>query len=234
MIHVSSRDVAHTFDTKANLARGRDIAGRDLTYTCGAGATLLVLSIVTDGLTARSGGAPTYNGVPMQQAATNSQYPASGETDAELWYMLAPPTTSALTIHIPDANNVFFTAEASSYAAQAGKTSALRVADVGNGHTTTMNTPSLAGGTSDDVLVAVVGNSANTWAPTDTAFTSLYDVDDGSYGDSAQYALGPTDPVPTGYYWTFSVAQYWATVAAIFKEVDAAPPSTGSGFFAFF
>ena len=65
--------MAHTYDTKANLIRGRSASGRDLSYTCGAGATLLVLGIVVDGLTARTGGAPTYNGVALTQASTNAQ-----------------------------------------------------------------------------------------------------------------------------------------------------------------
>lgn len=76
--------MAHTFDTKANLARGRSSSGRDMNYTCGAGTTLLTLAICVGGLTARTGGAPTFNGVAMTQADQNRYYAGSGETISEL------------------------------------------------------------------------------------------------------------------------------------------------------
>lgn len=212
--------MAHTYDTKANLARGRSSSGRDFAggYTCGAGATLLVLCIAVDGLTARTGGAPTYNGVALLQADQNRYY-ASGETISELWYMLAPPTGSALTLHIPDDNNVYFTAEASSYKAASGKTSALRTANGGSGSSTNPTGPSLTGLAAGDVIVACVGDGATTWAPSGRTGVQLYDIDDGSYGDGAQYYITP-DASNVAMAWTFGTSSTWGLVEAAFKEVN--------------
>ena len=130
--NASPRRISVTYDTKANKARSRNSSGLTLSYTCGAGATLLVLGIVVDGLTARTGGAPTYNGVALTQASINAQAVA-GETTVELWYLLSPPTGAAYNLAVPDDNNVYLTLEASSYKAQSGYTSALRTADLGTG-----------------------------------------------------------------------------------------------------
>jgi len=210
--------MAHTYDTKANLARGANAAGRDLSYTCGAGATLLVLGIVVDGLTARTGGAPTYNGVALTQASTNAQA-SSGETTVELWYLLNPPTGSSLTIHIPDDNNVYFTAEASSYKAASGYQTQLRTADIGSGTGPDPTGPTHTGLASGDVIVAAIGSGATTWNPSGRTGTQLYDVDDGSYGDGGQYLI-KTDTTDTHMDWTFSTSDDWAIVSAVFREVQ--------------
>ena len=212
--------MAHTYDTKANLARGRSSQGRDLSYTCGSGATLLVLGIVVDGLTvpARTGGAPTYNGVALTQAGTNAQA-SGGETTVELWYLLNPPTGSAYTIHIPDDNNVYFTAEASSYKAASGYTSGLRTADIASGTSTNPTGPTHTGLASGDVIVAAIGSGATTWNPSGRTGVQLYDVDDGSYGDGGQYLI-KTDANNTAMAWTFGTSDDWAIVSAVFKEAQ--------------
>jgi len=219
--------MAHTYDTKANLIRGRSASGRDLSYTCGAGATLLVLGIVVDGLTARTGGAPTYNGVALTQASTNAQA-VSGETTVELWYLLNPPTGAAYTIHIPDDNNVYFTAEASSYKAQSNYTSALRTADLGSGTGTNPTGPTHTGLASGDVIVAAIGSGATTWNPSGRTGVQLYDVDDGSYGDGGQYLI-KTDANNTAMAWTFGTSDDWAIVSAVFKEVQQTVTGTLAG-----
>ena len=180
---------------------------------------MLVLSIVVDGLTARTGGAPTYNGVALTQAGANAQA-VSGETTVELWYLLNPPTGSSLTIHIPDDNNVYFTAEASSYKAQPGYTSALCTADQGTGTGTNPTGPTHTGLAAGDVIVAAIGSGANTWNPSGRTGTQLYDVDDGSYGDGGQYLI-KTDAIDTHMDWTFSTSDDWAIFSAVFKEVQS-------------
>jgi hypothetical protein len=72
-------------------------------YTCGAGATVLVLGIVVGGATLRTGGAPTYNGITMTQADETTQYATSPETSVEMWYFLDPPVSAEYTISVPNA-----------------------------------------------------------------------------------------------------------------------------------
>jgi hypothetical protein len=207
--------MAHTYDTKAYLARGRSSSGRDLAITIGSGATVLVLGIVVDGLTARTGGAPTINSVALTQSDQNRQA-ASGETTVEQWHRLNPPAGS-VTIHIPDNNNVYFTAEASSYKAASGKASALRTASGATGTSTNPTGPTHTGLASGDVIVAMVGSGATTWAPSGRTGTQLYDIDDSSYGDGAQYLI-KTDANNTAMAWTFGTSDDWAIVSAVFKE----------------
>jgi len=55
--------MAWTLDTKAQGTRVS--TPLTLSYTCGATAKLLVVAIFVNGITARTGNAPTYNGVTM-------------------------------------------------------------------------------------------------------------------------------------------------------------------------
>jgi len=204
---------AHTFDTKYQGARA-STNPYTFSYTCGAGTTLFVLSIVVGGTTARAGGAPTYNSVAMTQADTVR---SSTETKAELWYLLSPPTGSSLQVSIPNTGAVFLSPVASSYKAASGCASALRTANGGTGTSTNPTGPTLTGLASGDVIIAVVGTGANAWAPTARTGTQLYDRDDGAYGNGAQYLI-KTDATDVAMGWTFGTSDDWAICEAAFKE----------------
>lgn len=210
---------AHTFDTSTHQTRTRNTSGVTFNHTCGSGTTLLTLTIVVGGTTARTGGAPTYNGVALTQADQNGQAPSGAETIVELWYLLNPGTGSSYQISIPDSNNVFLTADVSSYKATSGYKTVLKTDD-DNGNTSTNPTgPSLTGLVSGDVLVAVVGSGATTWAPSARTGTQLYDVDDGSYGDGAQYLI-KSDSSDMAMGWTFGTSDDWSVVEAAFTEIS--------------
>lgn len=210
---------AHTFDTSTHQTRTRNTSGVTFNHTCGSGTTLLTLTIVVGGTTARTGGAPTYNGVAMTQADQNGQAPSGAETIVELWYLLNPGTGSSYQISIPDSNNVFLTADVSSYKATSGYKTVLKTDDDDGNTSTNPTGPSLTGLVSGDVLVAVVGSGATTWAPTARTGTQLYDVDDGSYGDGAQYLI-KTDSSDTAMSWTFGTSDDWSVVEAAFTEIS--------------
>jgi len=207
---------AHTFDTKYQGARALTNP-YTFSYTCGSGTTLFVLSIVVGGTTARAGGAPTYNGVPLTQADQNRQ---STETFAELWYLLNPSTGSAYQVSIPNTGGKYLSPVASSYKAATGYISALRTANGGTGTSTNPTGPTLTGLASGDVIVAVVGTGATTWAPTARTGVQLYDRDDGTYGNGAQYLI-KTDGNNVAMGWTFATSDDWAICEAAFKEVLA-------------
>ena len=207
--------MAHTFDTKYQGARA-NTAPYTFNYTCGAGTTVLVLSIVVGGTTARAGGAPTYNAVALTQADQNRQ---STETFAELWFLLNPPTGSSLQVSIPNTGTAkYLSPVASSYKAQTGWRSALRTANGSTGTSTNPTGPTLTGLAIGDVIIAVVGSGANTWAPTARTGTQLYDRDDGTYGNGAQYLI-KTDANNTAMSWTFGTSDDWAICEAAFREV---------------
>ena len=213
---------AHTFDTKYQGAKA-NTNPYTFSYTCGAGTTLFVLSIVVGSTTARAGGAPTYNGVVMAQA---DQTRKSTETFAELWYLLSPPTGSSYTCSIPNTGTAkYLSPVASSYKAASGYASALRTANGGTGRSTNPTGPTLTGLASGDVIIAVVGTGATTWAPTARTGTQLYDRDDGTYGNGAQYLI-KTDANDVAMGWTFGTSDDWAICEAAFKENNI--PSNGA------
>jgi len=212
---IKQAQAAHAFDTKYQGVKVNS-APYTFTYICGAGTTVFVLSIVVVGTTARAGGAPTYNGIAMTQADQNR---VGGETIAELWYLLSPPTGASYQVSIPNTGTARdLSPVASSYKAQSGYISALNTANGGTGVSTNPTGPSLTGLNTGDVIVAVVGTGANSWAPTARTGTQLYDRDDGTYGNGAQYYITPnTNNVAMG--WTFATSDDWAICEAAFKEV---------------
>jgi len=216
VLRIKEAEAAHTFDTSYQGARA-NTNPYTFDYTCGAGTTLFVLSIVVGGSTDRTGGVPTYNGISLTQADQNRKAPSSPETVVELWYLLNPPTGSAYQVSIPNAGARYLSPVASSYKSATGNTTAFRTAN-GNGGTSTNPTgPTLTGLAVGDVIVAVVGSGATTWNPTGRTGTQLYDRDDGSYGNGAQYLI-KTDTNDTAMAWTFGTSDDWAIVEAAFKE----------------
>ncbi len=203
---------AHTYDTKARFTGTANPLTQS--YTCGSGATLLVLGIVTEGATARTGGAPRYNSVPMVQV--NSTRIAT-EVNVEMWYLANPSTGSAYTIAVPNSNTRTLYVIASSYKAASGKTSAL---DVSSGDVQTNANPYVCVWPTADgaVIVDILGDGYDT-APTANDHTLLYKTGDGTYSDNAQYYLQPASgqDCPD---WTVG-SDDWAMIVGAFKEVPA-------------
>jgi hypothetical protein len=214
--------MAHTYNSNKNtLARARSSSGRDITITTPSGCTLICLGIAVDGLTARTGGAPTVTGGgtgTFLQADSNRSY-ASGETISELWYLIDPPI-GALTVHIPDDNNMYFSADIASYSAGSGKTSSLKTANGASGSSTNPTGPSLTGLVAGDLIFATVGDGATTWSPTGRTGVQLYDVDDGAWGHGSQHFIC-TGTGNIAMAWTYGSSFTWSLVEAAFTEVTA-------------
>jgi hypothetical protein len=215
IIPVPQVQAAHTFDTKLRITGSTSPVTAN--YTAAAGSTVLVLGIVTGGSVARAGGAPTYNGVALTQADSTRKAASNPETNVELFYLLDPPTGSALSISIPNTGTRSLFVEASTYKAQSGYISQLDVANGGSG-TSTNPSVSVTTTTNGDTIVAVVGSGAQTWAPSARSGTQLNDNDDGAFGDGNQYLL-QTNAGAQAMSWTFGTSDDWAEVVAAFKEV---------------
>lgn len=207
--------MAHTFDVKVNSTR-TNTNPKTFNHTCGAGSTLLVLTLVIGGATARTGTAPTYNGVAFTQADQARQAVASPETTVELWYYLNPPTGTSYQISIPNTNSVYITAESSSYKASAGNISYFR--NAGYATNTSINptgylhTDLISG----DIIVGTLGYGQDAASAT-VNYTSLFYTDDGTYISGAQYGLytGSDNFLQ----WISSTNEDWVIVSAVFKEI---------------
>lgn len=204
--------MAHTFDTSAQgVGSANPLL---LSYTCGAGATVLVIGLVVKSLTARAGGNPTYNNIAMTQASTRQQ--AATEVAAEIWYLLNPPTGSAYNISVPNTGGLTIRIIASSYKAASGKQSAL---DVANGWTGTIANPSnsVTTNVNGDAVVDILAHALNT-PETGRNQTLLYATDEGVWNSAAEYALQATAGSIT-----FShtiAADSWGQIIASFKETQ--------------
>jgi hypothetical protein len=218
--------MAHSFDTKAQITgSGSPVAAN---YTCGAGATVLVLGIVVAGTTARAGGAPTYNGVAMVQAGILK---TAAETNCELWYMLAPPTGSALSISIPNTGSRSLYCCASSYISATGASAidCERSAAGGSANPSQLFYPTING----DVAVVVCGYGLDT-APTGRTHTTLYETDNGTFSDNHQYAL-IADTSATTVGWTVDASDSTLVLAAFREETSphiAIQPATADTYIA--
>ncbi|HSX45369.1 MAG TPA: hypothetical protein VLF39_04685, partial [Candidatus Saccharimonadales bacterium] len=205
--------MAHIFDTNLRFTGATSPLASN--YTCGAGSTVLVLGIVTGGSTARAGGAPTYNGVALTQAGSTQKAAASPETVVEMFYLLAPPTGSSLSISVPNTGTASLFVQASTYKSGTG-ISALDIATGGN-NTGTNPLVAITTGSDGCAIVAVVGSGAQTWAPSARNGTQLNDTDDGSFGDGNQYLMQSAHGAQN-MGWTFGTSEDWAIVVAAFKE----------------
>lgn len=205
--------MAHTYDTKVQFTTGSSDP-TDVTYTCGSGATLLVLLIVGAGTTLRTGGNPTYNGVEMTLGDTNY----NAETFCEFYYMLDPPTGSALTIRIQNDNARTIFGCAASFKAASGYTTQLRTCSKTSGTTANPGGPTMTGLATGDVIVSILGTGDNTFAPSAQTGTVLYTYDPAAYGMGSQYYITP-DTADRSLTWTEATADDWQTVCTSFKEV---------------
>lgn len=185
------------------------------TYTCGAGTSVLVLGLVINANNARSGGAPTYNGVAMTQASTTQQ--SGQESGVEVWYLLAPPTGSAHTVSIPNTVGPrTINAVTSSWISATG-TSAL---DVAAGAFATSTNPTTAISPLDGSLVIDrLSNGLPDVASVTESLTLLTEQDHGAFTSYVQYTLSASGI--TAVSWTANTDD-WAHVVTAFKEVGAA------------
>lgn len=222
--------MAHTYDTKGETPSGTGLSTANpvtMSFTCGSGATVLVLCIVYAGSTARGGGSPTYNSVSMTQADQRRYGSASPECTVEIWYLLNPPTGSSYTLNVPNSGALSTHIWVSSYKAQSGYKSVLDVSN-GAGAVGTNPTCSVTTNRDGDVIVAAVANGAQTWSPSGRSGTKLYDADLGSWGGGAQYFLQSTAG-SKAMSWTFGTSEDYGECVVAFKEKLEATQSASGG-----
>lgn len=215
--------MAHTFGNSARIpATGTVVASNPVssTFNCVADSTVLWVGIVVAGTTARTGGAPTYNGIALTQAGSKRDAGGTPETHVEQWYLLSPPTGVAHTLTIPNTNTRSMAITVATGKAAAGQLSDFDLAGGAAGSSTnpaSSITPTVNG----DIAFAVVGNGATTWNPSARTGTQLYDWDAGAWGHGSQYRL-IAGTSSTALDWTFGTSEDWAINSVAFKEIP--PP----------
>lgn len=186
-----------------------------------AGTTVLWVSIVVDGTTARAGGAPTYNGLALTAGNAKTDAGGTPETCAEDWYLLDPPTGSSYTLSIPNTNTRSMAVAYGYASAAADYKSVYDAKGVTTGSST--NPTGTLTVTDGAIWFAAVGNGATTWSPSARSGTQINDWDAGAWGRGAQYGIkSGTGSQTTS--WTFATSEDWVITAASFKEVHRYRP----------
>jgi hypothetical protein len=208
--------MAHTFDTSAQLVAqtGTSIS---LSYTAGAGATLLVLGIAIITTTARAGGAPSYAGITMSQAGT-AQISGGSAAQTELWYLINPPVGSANNIVVPNTGALNVTLVASTYKAAPGLTSILDVSAqaTNSGGGSTNPTVSLTTTAPGCAVVSIIDDAGGTLT---AGQTNLFSGTNSTNRYGGQYALQASAGA-ISMNWTNATSARWATNAAAFRETS--------------
>lgn len=183
-----------------------------VSVTTSSADDVLVLCLVVASATLRAGGAPTFNGVAMTQAATTAQAASAPETSCEIWYMIDPPATTA-NVSIPNTGGLTIRRDVSCYTSGTG-TFNYGDASTSSGTSTnpalTLNVPY-----DNSVWISAVGTGATTWAPSAQDGTVLYNTDHGANGMGSQYGIKNTSGSQS-MGWTEASLDDWAIVAVNF------------------
>lgn len=219
--------MAHTYGAGGRLpASGTTTTSNPVTVSLNlpSGTTVLWVGIVAGGTTARAGGAPTFNSVALSSANAKTNAGGTPETCAEDWFLLAPPTGASYTLSIPNSGALALTVIYAHAKAATGKTSVFdnEIATPGNS-----TNPSTSMTVADGAIwFGLIGNGAQSWAPTARSGTQIANWDAGSWGPGGQYGIKSGTGSQT-VSWTFGTSEDWVILATSFKEAD--PAITGSG-----
>ncbi len=220
MLFGSVASAAHTYD--ASMADGTTGFAttpnpRNLSYTAGGGATVMVLNIFTATTTARAGGDPTFNNKTMTPVGARQSDTSEGAV--EMWYLLldASDTGSANNISVPNTGSLAMRLHASTYKSATGASAldvyAQKYATVGANPNQTIVTT-----VNGDVMIDALFSgytSVNTATP--NIGSALFAQDGGAYGAASRYYLQPTAG-SQNLSWTLASDDY-ALITAAFKEV---------------
>lgn len=206
--------MAHTFDTSGTVI-GSTATSISLSYTTSVSASALVLSLSVNGNTARTGGAPTYNGVTMVQAGT-TQASGGNVSQHEMWVLtkdigLTQGTTA--NIIIPNTGAIIITAVATSYISSTGRSSwVLTAQTLGNSTnpTVTLN----ATGIGNALVAGVCGSIGALTAGRTLVTTGLSTI---RYG--VEYFL-QTAAGNAAMNWTATTGR-WATHAVLLVQIPS-------------
>lgn len=193
-------------------------------FTANSTSTVLILHIMNNGTTARTGGAPTYGGVSMTQLDSTR---SAVESTIEVWYLLGPPT-GANTMSIPNVGLLTLDTLTATANAASGFTSALDVVTGKTNQTTANPTSTITTTVNGDFITSFSGHGAA--APgtgNKTQYGGVWGFDSGAFSYMAMYELQASLGATTH---QFTVAaDDWSMILASFKQVAIVVTTTLGG-----
>jgi epidermal growth factor receptor substrate 15 len=190
-----------------------------VSHTCAASADLLVAVIFVNGNTARTGGAPTYNGTTMTDSGEG--FVVHTECGVELWYLINPDTGSSYTVSVPNSGAINFDISVMSFIPSEGS----NALDNANSGTAVSQNPSINVVTGNDNALMVSGlGSGERDVPTAGANYSLvhtYDAGNQTWGSEYDLDAGTAGTIAVDY--GTARSDDWGLIGIAFYEVTADP-----------
>ena len=190
-----------------------------VSFTCSATAKLIVVSVWINGTTARAGGVPTYNGIPLTDSGQAFVFYAGGEGGTSLFYLTDPSTGSAFDLVLPNTNGVFGMMSIACYIPASGKTASAVNSWQATGTTAnpSVATTSVAG----NLLVGTLGSGYKNvpTAGTNMTIINTHDAGNQTWGDEYDLSAGTNQAVAF-----VTSADDWGLIAMEFAEADIAVP----------
>ena len=190
-----------------------------VSFTCSATAKLIVVSVWINGTTARAGGVPTYNGIPLTDSGQAFVFNAGGECGTSLFYLVEPLTGAAYDLVLPNTNSVFGLMSIASYIPAIGKTASAVNSWQATGTTAnpSVATTSVAG----NLLVGTLGSGYKNvpTAGTNMTIINTRDVGNQTWGDEYDLSAGANQAVAF-----VQNADDWGLIAMEFSEADIVVP----------
>lgn len=215
--------MAHSFVNKSQV---NDQTGTSISHdhTPGSACTLIIVSVVVGGTTARTGGAPTIGGVTALQADIRR---VGLEQAVEIWYRCAPFPETATTVVVPNAGSLTCHLEVVSATAGTGYGSSLHNAsgDAWADDTADGGTVSVTSSAIGDFLYCRLGVGEGAVGSTSESSTNptkvlTYENDHGAYCSEGHYGISDAAGTESFIYtWTnddgCACAGAWSTALAV-------------------
>jgi len=189
-------------------------------HTCAANTRVLVVVLFVNGITTRTGGAPTYNSLPLTDSGAGFVYlSGSGECGVEIWYRLNPPTGSSYTVSVPNTNTVPFDISVMSFTATANSAAK----DSYNSSTGDSTTPStnVVTNTNNCLMIGGLGSGDRDYATKGANYTFVHQYDAGNQVWMSEYDLDAGTAGSTAVNFTTPHSEDWGVIGIAFKEITA-------------
>jgi len=193
--------------------------GNTVNITLGSTVKLLVVVLFVNGNTARTGGAPTYNGAAMTDSGEG--FVVETECGVEVWYKLNPATGGDYTVSVPNTNSVNMDISAMGFIPASGGADI----DVANSAIGTTQNPSLTltSVAANALIVGALGSGDrdDCTAGTNYLLIHTYDAGNQTWGSERWLDAGTTGNKTVSF--GTARADDWGLIGVSFKEVLSTP-----------
>jgi len=193
--------------------------GNTVNITLGSTVKLLVVVLFVNGNTARTGGAPTYNGDAMTDSGEG--FVVETECGVEVWYKLNPATGGDYTVSVPNTNSVNMDISAMGFIPGGGGCDV----DISNSAVGTTQNPSLTltSVAANALIVGGLGSGDrdDCTAGTNYLLIHTYDAGNQTWGSERWLDAGAAGNKTVDF--GTARADDWGLIGVSFKEVLSTP-----------